>query len=536
LQTGFILKGEKMTFRKPAFLIFCFLILLTAVFRIQAQSIPKPGADFAQITNNGIWTWYGEPKAVYYEGVHKRTYLGWISNTGTISVGFYDHETGDTLTHIIRTGFQTDDHAHPSIIMRPDGRLLVAFSAHDGSTMNVYIATNPEDISSFGSAITALSGGGFCYPNLMWLSAEGDSGRLYCFIRGVGTLPSYSYSDDWGKTWTPSRVYFQNNDNTPKPYCKYCSNGKDEVHMVIERGHRGASYPAYYMKFTKGAFFNADGQKIGDTASLPIMNTLIDTMHNPASAGCNGSGWDIALDNAGRPVVVYDQFNGANAHTYLYIRWTGTSWFKKALVNSGASMGGEAGFAGGVTLDHENTNIVYMSRQVNGMHEIDKWTTSDGGTTWDSLAITRGSAKKNTRPCVPRGHIAGGNIELIWNYGDYTTYNGGAWNMAVKMYPFRQPVGTRNPVLISATSNTDAIRFHSTGISLTLADPGASSLRLFSLDGRLAADCSPLVRKMTAGGVFIPFSVFHHANGAFVVIFNDGKRKSSTKISFIQKN
>jgi hypothetical protein len=524
-----------MTLRKPACLIpYLFIILLVTALRPQAQTLPSPGASFSQITSNGVWTWYGEPKAVYYEGIHKKTYMGWISNTGTISVGSYDHATGDTVTHVIRTGYQTDDHAHPSIIMRPDGRLLVAFSAHDGAILSVYIATNPEDISSFGPEIQN-KGPGFCYPNLMWMSAEGDSGRLYCFIRGAGTLPSYLYSDDWGKTWTTPKVYFQSNDNTPKPYCKYCSNGKDEIHVVIERGHRGGSYPLYYMKYTKGAFYNADGQKIGDTTALPIMNTLIDTVYNPASEGGNGSGWDIALDKSGRPVVVYDLIKDANNHIYKYFRWNGASWIKNTLVNSGANMGGEAGFGAGITLDHENTSVVYLSRQVNGsVHEIDKWVTRDSGTTWDTTPITRGSAKKNTRPCVPRGHKAGGNIEVIWNYGDYTTYNGGAWNMAVKMYPFRQPVAVQMPLQTNARNASYGIQLCPAGLKVTSADLHRASFCAYSLDGRLLADLSPIVRSAHAASSFVPFSAFSRANAAFIVIFNDGKSTASMMVPCIK--
>ena len=523
-----------MSFRSSAFLLPCLLFFLATAFRPQAQTLPAPGANFSQITSNGVWTWYGEPKAVYYEGVHKRTYMGWLSNTGTVAVGSYDHETGDTLTHVIRLNYATDDHAHPSIIMRPDGRLLVALSAHDGAILSIYIATNPEDVSSFGPEIQvhADPGAGFCYPNLTWLKAEGDSGRLYCFIRGFETLPSYLYSDDWGNTWTHARVFFHSTDSTPKPYCKYASNGKDEIHMVIERGNRQASYPSYYMKYKAGVFYQADGTRISDTAHLPIWNSLIDTLHNPALAKSNGSVWDVAIDAFGRPVIVYDQFPDGNNHYYMYFRWTGTSWFKKTLLNAGMNMGGQDGFASGITLDHENPSVVYLARQIGSVPELDKWVTRDSGTTWDSTAITRGSAKKNTRPCVPRGHKAGGNLEVIWNYGDYTTYNGGAWNMAVKMYPFRQPVKTRNPVRACAASNTGTVQFLSTGISLTLIDPGASSLRLFSLDGRLAADCSPLVRKMAVGVAFVPYTTFHHANSAFIVIFNDGKHSVSKTVVF----
>jgi hypothetical protein len=495
-------------------------LLLFATISSFAITLPAPGANFTSITTNGIWTWYGEPKAVYYEGKFKRTYMGWLSNTGTIAVGYYDHATGDTVTHVIRTGYQTDDHAHPSIIMRPDGRLIVVCSPHDGAILSVYIATNPEDISSFGAEIK-VTGPGFCYPNLMWMSAEGSNGRLYCFIRGEGTLPSYLYSDDWGATWNTPRIYFKNNDNTPKPYCKYAGNGKDEIHMVIERGHRGGSYPAYYMRFKGGVFYNANGTRIGDTFALPIMNTKIDTMNDPAAAGCHGSVWDVAIDGSGRPVVVYDQFKDANNHNYLYLRWTGSSWFKKILLNAGPTMGGEDGFASGVTLDHENTAIVYLSRLVGSVIEIDKWTTRDSGATWDSLAITRGSAKKNCRPCVPRGHKAGTNAGLIWLYGDYTTYNGGAFNMAVKIYPFRELVASHEavpalrqaPGILSSTGR---------GILLTIANPQSASLRLFTSDGRLAVDYSQAMKAASPGKRLFPLTGMLRSGGMYIAVYRDG--------------
>jgi hypothetical protein len=517
-----------MSFRTTFGILVAGLALVTVLYP-QAQTLPASGAIFSHITNNGVWTWYGEPKAVYYEGTHKRTYVGWLSNTGTVGVTSYDHDTGDTLTHVIRLNYDLDDHAHPSIIMRPDGRLLVALAAHDGAILSIYIATNPEDITSFGPEIQihADPGAGFCYPNLLWLSAEGDRGRLYCFIRGLETLPSYLYSDDWGATWTHARVFFHSTDSTPKPYCKYASNGKDEVHITIERGNRQASYPTYYMKYKAGVFYQASGTPIAGTAHLPIWNSLIDTLHNPGLAKSNGSVWDVAIDPFGRPVIVYDQFPDGNNHYYMYMRWTGTSWFKKTLLNAGANMGGQDGFASGITLDHENPSIVYLARQIGAVPELDKWVTHDSGSTWDTSAITRGSAKKNCRPCVPRGHKTGGNIELVWLYGDYTGYDGGAWNMAVNAYPFRQAVGTKNPIRSGALTDKDGVQVRASGIFFTLVNPRASSLRLFSVDGRLVADFSQDIRIRAPGAACIPFGAFHHATGTCIVIFNDGMRVST---------
>jgi hypothetical protein len=297
--------------------------------------------------------------------------------------------------------------------------------------------------------------------------------------------------------------------------------------MVIERGNRQASYPSYYVKYKAGVFYQASGAPIADTAHLPIWNSLIDTLHNPALAKSNGSVWDVAIDPFGRPVIVYDQFPDGNNHYYMYMRWTGTSWFKKTLLNAGANMGGQDGFASGITLDHENPSIVYLTRQIGAVPELDKWVTHDSGSTWDTSAITRGSAKKNCRPCVPRGHKTGGNIELIWLYGDYTGYDGGAWNMAVNAYPFRQAVGTINPIRSGAFTDKNGVRVRATGIFFTLVNPSTSSLRLFSVDGRLAADFSQDIRNRAPGAAFIPFGAFHHANGACIVIFNDGTRVST---------
>jgi hypothetical protein len=512
-----------MFLQKTVFLFLsCAVVLFICGTSAHAQSIPKAGANFTSITNNGSWTWYGNPDAVYYEGKYKKTYMGWISNNGVISVGSYNHATGDTATKVIRTGYAADDHNHPSLLMRPDGRLMVFFSGHDGGILSLYVSTNPEDISAFNAEIQVAPGATYCYPNPMWLSAEGDSGRLWVFYRSYNANPCFTYSDDWGKTWQPTKQYYSSPENTPKPYANYCTNGIDEIHMVIEKGHRAGYFPLYYMKYKKGVFYQASGARIGTIDSLPIMNTKIDTLHDPAKAAqSHGSAWDIALDNTGKPVVVYDQFKDGSNHLYFYFRWTGTSWFKKQLVNSGATMGGEDGFAGGITLDHENTGNIYMSRQVNGMHELDRWTTSDGGTTWDSTAITRGSAKKNTRPCVPRNHKPYGKLDVIWMYGDYSGFTGGGYNTAVKMYPFNETVSVQPSNRVNELHPRADIKVNSYGLAISLSDPKTSSLKIYAPNGRLVLDLTTAVRGLNAGRVIIPYSRIKLAVGSYLVSFKD---------------
>jgi hypothetical protein len=73
---------------------------------------------------------------------------------------------------------------------------------------------------------------------------------------------------------------------------------------------------------------------------------------------------------------------------------------------------------------------VYLSRPTDGIFEIEKWVTSDGGANWSSEAITSGSKKNNVRPVVPRNHKPTG-IELIWMHGDYVFYT--KYDTALKM-------------------------------------------------------------------------------------------------------
>jgi hypothetical protein len=66
----------------------------------------------------------------------------------------------------------------------------------------------------------------------------------------------------------------------------------------------------------------------------------------------------------------------------------------------------ESHYSGEIVLDPVDTSTVYLSRQVNGVFEIEKWTTRDAGETWLSEALTTGSSHNNVRPFVVRNHPA----------------------------------------------------------------------------------------------------------------------------------
>jgi hypothetical protein len=547
--------------------------LLAVYGNARAQAIPKPGEQFGAISMDGMWTWYGEPKAVYYEGTHKRTYMCWNTRSGAKGVGWYDHETGDTFTTFTpKMPYNGSDHNHPAIIMRPDGRMLIFCTGHDGGEVTEYITKNPEDITSWDGPYYPGGNGGYCYCNAVFLKNEGIKGRFYIFYRdntpvGAGDplnyCPAFCTSDDWGVTWSGKTRLYAYVGSAYKPYLKYASDGLSEIHICIEFQNRegdGKGRPDYFMKYKNGTFYNADNTVITTIDKLPVLNTQLDTIFYPYTygAGFSNTCCDIAIDQNHNPVILFASFQGATLYEYWYMRWTGTSWYKRPLINSGAYRGAQSGFFAGLTLDHENPSILYMCRQLlrpsgtpfnlmdtstanyktlkstawvtaDPVHELDRWTTPDGGITWDSLAITRGSLNKNMLPCVPRNHKPNGKVDCMWLNGVYTAMSSDGYNCAVRIFPYKAgeslPATAAQPVMPPSRA-ARVMLCNGTGMTFFLTRPEKASCMIYSLNGRLIADLTPLVRAMNAGRAVLPFSTLRTARGACVVELDNGSMKT----------
>ena len=173
----------------------------------------------------------------------------------------------------LKARLQVDDHDNPSILVRPDGRLMVFWSTHAGPTMWYRRTLHPEDITSWEPerAFPTNTPGslGYTYPNPMQLSAEAN--RIYLFWRGGNFNPSMSTSRD-GKTWSPARTVIFNAGQ--RPYVKYASNGGDTIAMAFTEGHpRNVRTSIYYAAYRAGALRRADGSVIAAHGGLPIAPT-----------------------------------------------------------------------------------------------------------------------------------------------------------------------------------------------------------------------------------------------------------------------
>ncbi|MET0616100.1 MAG: BNR-4 repeat-containing protein [Thermoleophilaceae bacterium] len=373
---------------------------------------------------DGGWSWFGDPRAVTYTGAHTRTYVGWVDLEGDIKVSSYDHTTGDRVTATLQARLNRDDHANPSIQVRPDGRLVVYYSRHVGPAMHYRISSTPEDIASWGAPQTVPTNTpgirGYTYPNPIRLAAEGAT---YLFWRGGNYNPTFSVQQDGSTAWSPARTLITMPGE--RPYVKYDSSGGDTIHVAYTNAHPNEfeDVNIYYARIRAGKIERVDGTQIGSLDD-PIAPGEGDHVYDPAEPT-----WvhDVAADSSGRPVILFATFPTAADHRYFYARWTGSAWDIHQITPAGGSIredGGSPYYSGGLTLDHEDPSRVYLSRQIGGSWQVETWTTSNGGTSWSTSAVTT-AAGKNVRPVSPRGMSAtGGDMSVIWMNGSYPSWVG----------------------------------------------------------------------------------------------------------------
>jgi hypothetical protein len=409
------------------------------------NSVPK-GEAYLSFTGNGAWCWFSDPRAVYYKGRHSRTYAGWIDSSGSIIVGFYDHDLKRTETKVLHKNLEKDDHDNPSLFIDRHGHLVAFYSKHATSEPIYMLKTkNAEDISEWETPASlnlndsiAYSGlsNTYTYTNIYQLSNEKD--KLYLFWRGADFKPNFSMSRDNGKTWSrgkifilPDRLY-----KDRRPYLKIASNDKDVIHFAFTDGHPNVepTNSIYYAQYRENALYKANGEKITSWSSLPIEPKLADIVYDATKTNEKAWIWDVAENKQGQPVIVYSRFPNDSNHVYYYSIWYNNKWNNYRLVNSGPwfpqTVKGqkelEPNYSGGIVLDHEDPSNVYLSRLKNKKFEIEKWTTANQGKDWRVEEITNDSENDNVRPFVIRNYSALDSLKLLWmnaeRYIHYTDY------------------------------------------------------------------------------------------------------------------
>jgi len=414
-------------------------LLTFILISLSIQLYAQRAEDYQTLAEDGSWCWFSDPRSVYHENNHKRTYTGFVTSTGDITIVSKDHESGQEATQVVHTALQADDHVNPSILFLPDGRLMVFFTKHNG-TIYYTKSRKPEDISAFEPVDSLDLGRMLCYTNPVLLSEEDN--RIYLFYRGgYDWKPSFITSDDLGKNWSEPKAFISKtiNKTNNRPYTKVISDGKSTIHFAFTDGHpREENHNSiYYLRYEAGHLFDEAGKKLGNMSALPIKQENVPKAYDGVVNNQRAWIWDIALNKQNHPVIVYTTLPEETQHFYNYGIWNGTEWQNKRLCKAGSAFprfkrqkhqrDPEPHYSGGIVLDHNNPNTVYLSRPHNDRYEIEEWTTNDMGKTFSNNYLTINSLKDNVRPYVIRNAPATLSPRILWmnvkHYEHYTNYN-----------------------------------------------------------------------------------------------------------------
>jgi len=183
------------------------------------------------------------------------------------------------------------------------------------------------------------------------------------------------------------------------------------------------------MYYKGGSLYNIKGEKIGELGDEPVSPRQASVVYDATITKQKAWIWDVAIDGKENPALVYVKFPDDSNHIYCYSKWAGNKWITNDLINSGNAFPEdklrEPNYSGGLILDHENPNILYLSVKRDSKYEIEKWEIrNDSG--WKVEAVTKSSNKDNVRPFSVRNATGKNPLQLLWmqntSYVHYTEY------------------------------------------------------------------------------------------------------------------
>lgn len=382
------------------------------------------GLPPTELVQDGIWTWFNEPRAVFVNG---NMYVGWVNSLGDIGISkvSLNSSTITVDSFVLHAALEVDDHDNPGIALLPDGRIMALYQVHnDLSGIRYRISTSPLDISAWGTEATVGATTPVTYANPHYLSV---SGKIYNHYRsgqgGSGTNPMNVRAFD-GASWDSERTWLT--ETGYRPYVKSINNGVDRIDFLVTDAHpdqKATSVFHFYMRLEGGieVFRKSDGSIIAGTPTPAACTMIFDgTVDGRAWV------WDITYDPAGNPCVLFSRFADTTDHRYMFSRWTGAGWTTPVEISpaGGYLYVFEPYYSGGICFDGNDWRTVYLSKKVGAAFELSKWTTQDGVTWVKQADMTPGATNRNCRPYSPHGHNE--RISVLWwsgSYASYTDYN-----------------------------------------------------------------------------------------------------------------
>jgi hypothetical protein len=414
-------------------------VLLTASLCSADRSILGRAAEAPRIVvlnDNGSWSWFEDERAVIDEragtlvvsSVADASGTGGAARDGNVEVVTLDLETGATDLAVVHPHLGGDDHNSAALHVRRDGGVVAMYSAHATDTLTRWRTSGGN--RGWAPELTIDHGVPVSYSNIC---AGGPDGRLYAFVRSVGRDPHVLVSDDDGATWRAGGRLL---DGPGRPYVRYATDRAGRIHVITTDQHpRDVPTSVYHGIVDAGRLLRSDGTVVDPDLSDadavgPERLTPVFTTDGSARA------WtvDLQVDRRGHPRAVLSVHRGTT-NEYWFAWFDGSAWQTMFLAHAGSALSlAEPFYTGLAAIDPADPRRVVVSTDVHpgsGVplvsaadgrqhHELFDGITTDGGFTWQWVAMTADSETDNLRPIIPVGdrHRA-----VLWLRGRYTAYD-----------------------------------------------------------------------------------------------------------------
>ena len=398
--------------------------------------------EIQRLTRDGAWTWFNDERVIIDNQI---LYIGSIDSQGRSRVDIFSlvnpSENLSEQEYILSSWKSKDDHNNPALLKLANGKILAAYAKHHLEPVLYWRLADIDTSESnlvWGLEKEIRVKARTTYSNLFQLSEENN--RIYNFIRAIGFNPNFLYSDDMADTWQGPFVLIQSGDDGTRPYVKYAGNGSDRIDFLYTDGHPRdvSNNSVYHLYYKGGGFYKSDGtfiKTIEQVKENPLVPSDGTKIYDGATETGRGWVWDLEYDVQGDPVAAYinsaDHAEGKDLR-YRYARWDSSEkkWIEGQIAFAGTHLYvPENHYAGGIAIDPEDTDTVYISADVNpltgepntsGHYQIFRGKISNDIKECQWTQLTFDEDVDNIRPVVPRKH--GCKICLIWLQGQYKTY------------------------------------------------------------------------------------------------------------------
>ncbi len=391
--------------------------------------------NYLQLSNNGAWCWFQDPRAVFIDGEYKKTYAQWLTTREELQVGSYNHKSKKINIYTIKSNWGYDDHNVGSFLVLPDNRLMIFYARHNKRGIYSRITKNSEDITSWEEESTITNQKRITYSHPVFLREEH---KYLVFFRGKTWKPTFCESEN-GKDWSKPKVLIQDKERTKRtirPYTKVFSNNLNSIHFVYTDGHprKQKHNSVYYLKYQDQKFQRSGGETIAEGWEGQISPDSCDLVYDGSRGKGRGWVWDLTEDKKGNPCVLYTRLPSKKDHKYCRAKWDGNTWKKEKICDGGKwfpqtkrfRREKEPHYSGGMCFLPGNPDIVYLSREQDRGFVIEKSKRTRQG--WESTVLSNRETSLNVRPVVPRGWNLhkNKNDHVLWmsgRYRHYTDYN-----------------------------------------------------------------------------------------------------------------